>query len=297
MASSINSVGMESSEYPGSLIEIPNPPKIIFYRGVLPIKDEIMVAIVGTRKATRDGRESAREIARNLSDENITIVSGLALGIDGAAHEGALRGNAKRTIAVLGNGLQEIYPRTHERLGKEILESGGALISEYQEGAPALPHHFLLRNRIVSGLSRAVIVIEAPMRSGSLVTAKCALEQGKEVFVLPGPANHPNYKGSHYLIRNGARLIQDANDVLEDLGIAAEKTQETLDSFSQNRAKDFDETTRVVLKVISESKGNLSLDDILEKCDLLPHVVAQKISILILKNIIEEKAGTFRVKP
>jgi len=291
----VSKITQESPDYPGDLLDIPNPPQTLYYLGELPRRGENMIAIVGTRKATREGRDTARSIARELAAKGIVVVSGLALGIDGAAHEGALKGSGK-TIAVLGNGLDEIYPRTHEWLGKEILKSGGGILSEYPEGTEALAHHFLERNRIVSGLSKAVVVIEAPMRSGSLVTAKCALEQGREVFVVPGPVGHPNYEGSHELIRNGARLVRNASDILEDLGIEAEAKQQTIEEVATNAAENFDEATNSILALIKKAKEALTLDEISEQSDIPPHVAAQKVSTLVITDIVEEKAGTFSLK-
>ncbi len=171
---------------------------------------------MGTRKATSQGRFIAKEIAKKLSEMGMVIVSGLAMGIDTAAHEGALAG-AGRTIAVLACGLDNIYPRQNENLAKKIIGTGGAVISEYPVGTEAFKNQFLERNRIVSGLCIATIVVEAPRESGALVTARLAAEQGREVFVFPGPTNHPNYHGSHKLIRDGARLVSSIDDILEDL--------------------------------------------------------------------------------
>lgn len=282
--------------YPKALLHISDPPETIYHVGNLPSDGEKLVAIVGTRRATREGRDIAKNIACDLAKSGVVVVSGLALGIDGAAHEGALRSGGK-TIAVLGNGLQEIYPRTHERLGLEIFKSGGAIISEYPEGTEALPYHFLERNRIVSGLSEAVVVIEAPARSGSLVTAKCALEQGREVFVIPGPLGHPNYDGSYELIRNGARLVRNANDVLEDLGIEMTALKkEYIEEIAIGTEEKFDQTARSILALIKKAKGPLSLDEISEQDNIPAHVVAQKISALVIAGIIEEKVGTFSLK-
>src|SRR3989339_275158 len=214
----IGHVSFDDSRYPALLKEIPDPPTRLFCRGQLPHPDSICIAIIGTRKATTQGKAMAQRIARDLAASGIVIVSGLAMGIDTVAHKGALEASGK-TIAVLANGLDNVYPAQNTSLANDLLAHGGAILSEYPAGTPAYPNQFLERNRIVSGLCVATIVVEAPERSGTLATARFALEQGREVFVVPGPADHPNYIGSHRLIRDGARLVTAASDIYEDLGI------------------------------------------------------------------------------
>jgi len=215
----IKIISQKNPEYPSLLKEIQNPPEKLYVLGNLPsepLANRPKIAIVGTRKATAQGRLLAKEIARKLTELGVIIVSGLAMGIDTSAHEGAVKAGGQ-TIAVLANGLDTIYPRQNENLAKKILELDGAIISEYPTNTPSFPNQFLERNRIISGLSIATIIIEAPERSGSLATANWAVEQGREVFVFPGPIDHPNYRGSHKLIRDGARLIGSIEDLLEDL--------------------------------------------------------------------------------
>ena len=213
---SVQKINSENKNYPPLLKETQNYPKTLYYLGNFNLEKETAVAIVGTRKATSEGKLFAKQIAKELASRGIVIISGLALGIDAASHEGAIAGGG-RTIAVLANGLDTIYPQQHYNLAKQILEKNGAIVSEYPSGTPALKHRFLERNRIVSGLCVATIVIEAPIHSGSLVTARLAIEAGRDVLVAPGPIRHQNYKGSHSLLRNGARIITSIEDVLEDL--------------------------------------------------------------------------------
>ena len=274
--------------YPPLLKEIPDPPKELYYLGRLPKEKETLVAIVGTRKATLDGRTLAKQIAKDLAEVGITIVSGLAFGIDAAAHEGALAGNGK-TIAVLATGLDTIYPRNHERLGQEILKNNGALISEYSAGTPAYPSQFLERNRIVSGLSVATLIIEAPIRSGALVTARNALEQGREIFITPGPARHQNYRGSHLLLRNGARLVTSADEILEDLNLTHLKKE------SKNNEEFQDPQSKTIIETLKNSAKPLTLDNIIETTKLEPHIVNQRLTFLMLEKIIEEKNGRFKL--
>ncbi|MFA6364790.1 MAG: DNA-processing protein DprA [Candidatus Paceibacterota bacterium] len=281
----------ESKLYPSLLFEIPGAPKTLYYRGIPPTSRESCVAIVGTRKASREGLVLAHELAESLVLRGITIVSGLALGIDGAAHEGALKANG-RAIAVLANGLDAVYPRQHEHLAEHILESGGCLISEYPEGTPAYPSQFLERNRIVSGLSIATIVIEAPLRSGSIATARNAIEQGREVFVFPGSVKSVNYKGSHMLIRNGARLVTSCADILEDLGVESSSSPTTI---KENTAS-LSEVESQIVNTLTSAREPLTIDKILELTTLQPHIVSEKLTLLLFSGMIEEVGGKFRIK-
>jgi len=205
------------SAYPARLKEIPGSPPFLFVWGDLKILSRIQIAIVGSRNPTVGGCESAGLFARHFSSEGITVTSGLALGIDAAAHKGALSEKGG-TVAVLGNGLDQIYPATHRALAHEIIEKGGALVSEFPIGTPPAPSNFPRRNRIISGLSIGTLVVEAAIKSGSLVTAKYALEQGREVFAVPGSIHSPMVKGCHALIKQGAKLVETAEDVMEELG-------------------------------------------------------------------------------
>lgn len=206
---------LEEAEYPPLLREIPNPPQTLYLSGSLE-SEHPLIAIVGTRKATDKGKGTAFRFAEELVSRGFGVVSGLALGIDTAAHEGAL-GKRGYTVAVLGSAIDDIYPPENESLAKRILDTGGVIISEYSPGTPIQKHQFIERNRIISALSLAIIVIEAPIHSGALVTARTGAEQGKDVFVVPGPIGDPNFEGSHKLIRDGAILVGSIEDVLEDL--------------------------------------------------------------------------------
>ena len=199
------------------LAQIPGPPKLLFAKGNLEVLDGFSIALVGTRRPSGYGIRSARWFSRELASRGIVIVSGLALGIDGAAHWGALDVGGK-TVGVLGHGLDRIYPMSHRPLAQRILDSGGALITEYPPGVAPLKHHFPERNRIVAGLAAGVVVIEAPSRSGSLITVSHALDQGKDVFVVPYCYDAESYQGSHRLIQEGAKLITSVDDILSELG-------------------------------------------------------------------------------
>lgn len=205
--------GAES--YPAVLPEIYDPPSLLFGKGALVDGDKRAVAIVGSRKSTSHGRRLASEIAGELASLGITVVSGLALGIDGAAHLGALEAGG-RTVAVLGSGIDVIYPARHGKLFGSIT-GAGAVITEQRPGVSPLAGNFPRRNRIISGLSAAVVVVEAAERSGSLITARMALEQGRDVLAAPGLAGSSSARGSNGLIRQGAKLIEKAGDVIEEL--------------------------------------------------------------------------------
>ncbi len=205
--------------YPARLLESPDPPLLLYVEGRIDALHADSIAVVGSRHASAQGLDNARGLARALSDQGLLVVSGLALGIDGAAHEGALAGRAG-TLAVLGTGLDRIYPAQHRGLARRIAEQG-ALVSEFAPGTPGLPEHFPQRNRIIAGLTLGTLVVEAALQSGSLITARLALEAGREVFAVPGSIHAPQSKGCHALIQQGAKLVQTAADIVEELRPAA----------------------------------------------------------------------------
>jgi DNA processing protein len=192
---------------------IPDPPPLLYITGALTERDELAVAIVGARRATAAGRVMTEELSHDLAALGVTVVSGLARGVDAAAHRGALAAQG-RTIAVLGCGIDQTYPPEHERLRRQI-EERGAILSEVPVGAPPHSHHFPRRNRIISGLSMGVIVTEAAINSGSLITARLAAEQGREVFAVPGFVKEDTSRGTNALIKDGAALIERAQDVID----------------------------------------------------------------------------------
>lgn len=210
--------------YPQALLEIPDPPALFYAKGNLALLNTPTLAIVGSRNATPQGEKTAEEFAQALSDNGYCIASGMALGIDGAAHRGALRGRC-RTIAAVGTGLDIVYPARHRELAHQIAEQG-LILSEFPLGTPSMAQNFPRRNRIISGLSRGCLVIEAHTKSGSLITARLAAEQGREVFAIPGSIHSPVSKGCHLLIKQGAKLVESIHDVLEELGHPATAVQE-----------------------------------------------------------------------
>ena len=208
-------IAWDDDDYPRTLLEIGNAPPALFYIGRREWLNRPALAIVGSRNATPQGVATAREFAAHLGTGGLTIVSGLALGIDAAAHEGAL-GTAGSTLAVVGTGPDRVYPARNRELARRIARDGG-LLSEFLPGTPARKEHFPRRNRLISGLARGVLVVEATLSSGSLITARLAGEQGREVFAIPGSIHSPFAKGCHKLIREGAKLVETAQDVLDEL--------------------------------------------------------------------------------
>lgn len=206
------------SVYPQGLLQMADPPPVLYVKGRVDLLNGRAMAVVGSRNATRQGAEHAESFARTLSDAGLTIVSGLAQGIDTAAHRGGLLGKAS-TVAVAGTGLDTVYPARNRDLAHEIA-SRGCLISEFPLGTPPLPANFPKRNRIIAGLARGCLVVEAAVASGSLITARQANEQGKDVFAIPGSIHSPLSKGCHALIKQGAKLAETAQDILEELGMA-----------------------------------------------------------------------------
>ena len=212
-------IAWDDADYPRALLTVSDPPPAFYYSGRREFLNRPSIAIVGSRNATPQGMDNAEAFAATLSGAGFTIVSGLALGIDAAAHRGGLSAGGS-SIAVIGTGPDRIYPSANRELGHRLAVDGG-LLSEFPLGTPPLPANFPRRNRLLSGLSRGVLVVEATLASGSLITARFAAEQGREVFAIPGSIHSPFSKGSHRLIKEGAKLVETARDVIEELGEAA----------------------------------------------------------------------------
>ena len=206
---------LSDSAYPGMLLEIPDPPLVLYAKGNVKLLSEPSVAIIGSRNATTQGCIDAEEFGRSLSDAGLTVVSGLALGIDAAAHRGGLKGKGS-TVAVIGTGADIVYPARNRKLAHQIAEEG-CIISEFPLGTRPLASNFPRRNRVISGLSNGVLVVEAAVQSGSLIAARMAVEQGRDVFAIPGSIHSPLSRGCHALIRQGAKLVETSRDILEEL--------------------------------------------------------------------------------
>jgi DNA processing protein len=213
-------VTLADDDYPQTLLNIPDPPLLLYVKGRLDLLNRHALAVVGSRSATPQGINNAEAFSKSLSDTGLCIISGLAHGIDAAAHRGALRGQGG-SIAIVGTGLDIVYPAANRELAHALAQQG-TLVSEFPLGTPPLAANFPRRNRLISGMSVGCLVVEASLQSGSLITARLALEQGRDVFAIPGSIHAPQSKGCHALIKQGAKLVETANDILEELGGAIE---------------------------------------------------------------------------
>ncbi len=275
--------------YPELLRQIPDPPPVLFVRGRTDILCGPQLAMVGSRNPTAAGRRTAREFAVHLARSGLTITSGLAIGIDAASHEGALQAGGV-TIAVCANGLDVVYPARHAELAARIAQTG-AVLSEFPPGMPPLPEHFPRRNRIISGLSVGTLVVEAAVRSGSLITARLANEQGREVFAIPGSIHNPLARGCHRLLKDGAKLVESAADILDELAPLAAinaAAQPTSDASMQDDAP-LDDEYRLLLQSIGFAPT--AVDEIVERTGLTPGVVSSMLLALELRGHVESAPG------
>lgn len=278
----IELISLTCKFYPTNLKFIFDPPFLLYVRGMLLPRDEDAIAIVGTRRATLYGRMTARSLARKLSSWGVTIISGMARGIDTEAHWGALEGGG-RTIAVLGSGVDIIYPPENRNLAEKIMERG-ALVSEFPPGTPPESLNFPARNRIISGLARGVVVVEAPLRSGALITVDFALEQGREVFAVPGNIDRPKSFGTNLLIKEGAKLVQSPEDIVEEIKfkwVRKEKEKEKEETLSPPERK--------IIELIKEAPSHIDL--ICRKTGLSLGEVSFILTNLELKGRVRELPG------
>ncbi len=215
-------LNVADAEYPQALLNISDPPLLLYVKGRLDLLNHAALAIVGSRNATVQGLRNAEAFALSASEAGLCVISGLAQGIDAAAHRGGLKA-AGSSLAVVGTGLDKVYPASNRELAHQLAQQG-CIISEFPLGTPPLPANFPRRNRLISGLSLGCLVVEASLQSGSLITARMALEQGRDVFAVPGSIHSPQSKGCHHLIKQGAKLVESAQDVLEDLGYNPKST-------------------------------------------------------------------------
>lgn len=213
----IEKLKITDNEYPQSLKEIYDPPKSIYVLGDKKLLNEIGIAIVGSRNATKYGKQMSWKISKELAEKGINIISGLAIGIDEYAHMGALQQNNGKTIAVLGSGIDQLYPKQNIELARKIIKSGGCIISEYPIGTGPDKKNFPQRNRIISALSQGIFIVEAGEKSGALITAEFGLEHGKEIFALPGDITKEQSKGCNLLIKDGAKLVLSSQDILDEI--------------------------------------------------------------------------------
>ena len=275
--------------FPAALREINDPPAVLYAQGQLLPQDDLAIAIVGTRHATHYGREQARRLAASLARAGVTIVSGMARGIDTEAHRATLEVNG-RTLAVLGSGLLSIYPSENKDLAVEIAKNG-AVLSECSTQAKPMRGSFPRRNRIVTGLCQGVIVVEAGDRSGALISARLAMEQGREVFAVPGPVDSRTSHGCHKLIRDGAKLVETADDVLEELGPMFKSSTDSKGREVHHPAElQLNDQERAVLDAVRSDPT--TVDEVIEGCGLPIHRVLSTISVLEMRRLVRRLSGT-----
>ena len=284
----IRKISIKDKNYPKLLKKIKDPPKVLYYLGEIK-HDENCFAVVGTRRYSSYGKQVALEIAGDLAEAGLTIVSGLAPGIDTFAHRAVVdrtrlrQGYGGRAIAVLGTGLDEksIYPQSNLKLAKKILETRGCLISEYPPGTRGTQFTFPQRNRIISGISLGVLVVEAKLKSGALITANWAKAQGRKVFAIPGPIHSSNSKGCHLLIKQGAKLVENANDILKELDLPEIPSPGLVEGKTKEE--------NLILEVLREEA--IYIDKIIERTKLPAALVASTLAILEIKGKVKNLGG------
>lgn len=277
-------VTLPDPDYPPQLKEIADPPPLLFVRGNAKLLSLPQIAMVGSRNPSTQGKQTASAFAATLCEYGFAITSGLALGIDAASHEGALKAGG-HTLAVAGTGLDRVYPARHKELALKIAETG-ALVSEFPPGTSAQAHHFPRRNRIISGLCQGLLVVEAAKQSGSLITARLALEQNREVFAIPGSIHNPLARGCNALIREGAKLVETTQDILEELTQYYQQHDEKPPSPAQTT---LDLEQQTILNHVMFSPT--SVDNLVESTGLAVEVISSTLLILELQGYLEATAG------
>lgn len=282
-------ITIQDESYPANLRAIYDPPQLLYVKGDLLTTDSLAVSVVGTRTPTTYGKMVAEKISNHLASRGVTIVSGMAYGIDTTAHEGALSAGG-RTIAVMGNGLDIVYPERNAQLLERIVSSGAA-ISEFSMGTQPLKSNFPRRNRLISGISLGTLVVEASKHSGALITAECALDQGREVFAVPGQIFSDMSGGTHWLIKQGAKLVESVEDILEELPSYALQpiTEEDIQIEEEKMELQLSENEKAVLKVIGSTQ--IHIDEISRQATLPPYKVSSALVMLELKGLVQQSAG------
>ena len=283
-------VEASSDDFPTLLSDIPNPPDRLFVRGNADALYMPALAIVGSRNPTEQGRRDAYEFAKHLGSAGFCIVSGLAQGIDAAAHEGALEAGAM-TVACLGHGIDQVYPASNAALAERIINSNGALCTEFPIGAGPRREHFPQRNRLISGLALGTLVVEAAQRSGSLITARLAGEQGREIFAIPGSIHNPLSRGCHRLIRQGAKLVESASDIVVELGPLAERLLQIPESIEATRTEAIGGDADYEMLLETMAFDPATADQLANRSGLTIDQVSSMLLILELEGKIESQAG------
>lgn len=291
----VHLVRLGDADYPPPLLTIPDPPPLLYARGTYEPRDQLAVAIVGSRRSTTYGARVAERLASSLARVGLTVVSGLARGVDAAAHRGALKAGG-RTLSVLANGLAEIYPPEHTDLAKQIAEAG-ALLSEMPMSQRPLAGLFPQRNRLISGLSHGVVVVEATPRSGSLVTARHAIEQNRDVFAVPGPVDSLSSQGCHRLIRDGAKLVETVDDILEEIGPLAHEVRPSEHSTPIRNTVELtlSDQERTLLGHLGDVPT--SIDELILQTGLTAAQVMATLSVLEMRRLVRRLSGQQFIRP
>jgi len=285
-------VPLESPSYPKSLREIHAPPIVLYLWGELNERDHHAIGIIGARHTTHYGTESAKKLAYQLAYAGLTVISGLARGIDTAAHQGALAAKG-RTIAVIGSGLSKLYPPENRGLAEKIRDGNGAIVSEFSMEIDPDRQTFPMSNRIIAGWSHGILVVEAGLKSGALITASQPIEQGRSVYAVPGHINAPSALGSNRLIQQGAKLVMDASDILDDLQILLPETKPSPEAAARPLPP-LSEDERRVYEAINSTET--PIDQISAKCDLPSAIVSSTLLRLELKRLVKQLPGKYFVK-
>ena len=292
----VRAVTRADADYPKNLSEIYDPPLVLYVRGVLADRDVLAIGLVGSRRMTLYGQEMSRKLAYQLARVGVTVVSGLARGIDTAAHTGALQAKG-RTVAVIGCGIDTMYPPENKKLADEIVAKGGAVVSEFPFGVPPDRQNFPMRNRIISGWSLGVVVVEANLKSGALITAKQATEQGREVFAVPGRADSVLSRGTNRLIKDGAKLTEDAEDILAEFEYLLPKRERPATPEDGTSPRPSLLLTEHETKVLAEFRDDQTpVDEIIRGSGLTSACVSATLLALEMKRVVRQLPGKIFVR-
>ena len=292
LRSGASCVAIDDEEYPTLLREIYDPPVLLFYKGILPDEKELCLAMVGSRHATAYGRITAQMLAGELGQNGVSVISGMARGIDTACHSAALQAGAK-TYAILGSGIDVIYPRENAKLYEQIIEQG-AVISEYPCGAQPKPAHFPRRNRIISGMSKAVIVVEAGEKSGTLITVSEALSQNRDIWAVPGPITSKQSKGTNNLIKQGCKIVTQSEDILQEYADYINKLPAVKETVNVNiSAPNLSEEERKIAELLIMP---MQFDAIAEEMQMEPAALSACLTMMELKGVLQQLPGKFYIK-
>jgi DNA processing protein len=286
-----NIIKLKYEEIPPQLFEIPQPPLVLYMRGKLPSEEYIYLAVVGSRKHTSYGKEMCERLIRGLKGYPIVIVSGLARGIDSIAHQAALD-TGLITISFPGSGLDDrvLYPQTNLKLAQQIIDRGGCLLSEKEPGFKAMPSSFVQRNRLMAGISKAILIIEAEEKSGTLITARMALDYNRDVLVVPGSALSPNSRGTNRLIRQGATPITSSDELLEALGFRIDAIDERTD---EEKYADCSKEEKIILELLREP---IERDELIRQSKMETKAANALLSMMEIKELIKEELGEIKRK-